>query len=157
MPLYSSGATWSSGNLWGPSSPVVRTFENTKKHKTRYETENRELMPFDPNIPQAGTEIDAVQMRSQLNGLKDLIDAVPAGPPGPEGPEGAQGPPGPEGPPGEVTTVDLNNAIAAALVTAAANSSANSNAVSTLDTPFADPDTEALRVAFNGLLGVMRR
>ena len=32
-------------------------------------------MPYDPNIPQAGTEIDAVQMRGQLNGLKDLIDA----------------------------------------------------------------------------------
>jgi hypothetical protein len=32
---------------------------------------------FDPNLPQAGTEIDAVQMRGQLNGLKDLIDAVP--------------------------------------------------------------------------------
>jgi hypothetical protein len=32
---------------------------------------------FDPNLPQANTEIDAVQMRSQLNGLKDLIDAVP--------------------------------------------------------------------------------
>ena len=33
-------------------------------------------MPFDPNLPQAGTEIDAVQMRSQLNGLKDLIDEI---------------------------------------------------------------------------------
>ena len=33
-------------------------------------------MPYDPNLPQAGTEIDAVQMRSQLHGLKDLIDAV---------------------------------------------------------------------------------
>jgi hypothetical protein len=33
-------------------------------------------MPYDPNIPQAGTEIDAVQMRGQLNGLKDLIDAI---------------------------------------------------------------------------------
>ncbi len=32
---------------------------------------------FDPNLPQAGTEIDAVQMRGQLNGLKSLIDAVP--------------------------------------------------------------------------------
>jgi hypothetical protein len=31
---------------------------------------------FDPNLPQAGTEIDAVQMRGQLNGLKDLIDAI---------------------------------------------------------------------------------
>ena len=43
-------------------------------------------MAFDPSLPQEGTEIDAVQMRSQLNGLKALIDAVPAGPPGPEGP-----------------------------------------------------------------------
>jgi hypothetical protein len=34
-------------------------------------------MPYDPNLPQAGTEIDAVQMRAQLTGLKDLIDAVP--------------------------------------------------------------------------------
>ncbi len=33
-------------------------------------------MSFDPNLPQAGTEIDAVQMRSQLNGLKALIDAI---------------------------------------------------------------------------------
>ena len=32
---------------------------------------------FDPNKPQAGTEIDAVEMRGQLNGLKSLIDAVP--------------------------------------------------------------------------------
>ncbi len=27
-------------------------------------------------LPQAGTAIDAVQMRGQLNGLKDLIDAI---------------------------------------------------------------------------------
>ncbi|MFO1439772.1 MAG: hypothetical protein U1F81_15730 [Verrucomicrobiaceae bacterium] len=54
-------------------------------------------MPFDPNLPQENTLIDAVQMRGQLNGLKELIDAIPAGPPGPEG---AQGPPGPEGPGG---------------------------------------------------------
>ena len=62
---------------------------------------------FDPTLPQPGTEIDADQMRSQLNGLKALIDAVPAGPPGPPGNDGApgqngtngsdgsQGPPGP--------------------------------------------------------------
>ena len=62
------------------------------------------LMPYDPTLPQPGTEIDADQMRSQLNGLKALIDAVPAGPPGPPGNDGApgsngsdgmQGPPGP--------------------------------------------------------------
>ena len=61
-------------------------------------------MPFDPSLPVAGTEIDAVQMRAQLIGLKDLIDALPAGPPGPEGAAGPQGPEGsagPAGPPGE--------------------------------------------------------
>ena len=33
---------------------------------------------FDPTLPQEHTPADAVQMRAQLNGLKDLIDAVPA-------------------------------------------------------------------------------
>ena len=58
---------------------------------------------FDPNLPQEGTPLDAVQMRSQFNGLKALIDAVPAGPQGPAGPEGPGGPmgaTGPEGPQG---------------------------------------------------------
>ena len=32
--------------------------------------------PFDPNLPQENTEVDAVQMRAQFNGLKDLIDAL---------------------------------------------------------------------------------
>jgi hypothetical protein len=32
---------------------------------------------FDPTLPIENTEIDAAQMRSQLNGLKALIDAVP--------------------------------------------------------------------------------
>ncbi|MFN0075461.1 MAG: hypothetical protein ACKVY0_03190 [Prosthecobacter sp.] len=45
-------------------------------------------MPYDPNIPQPGTEIDAVQMRAQFNGLKDLIDTIPAGPPGQNGSDG---------------------------------------------------------------------
>lgn len=33
-------------------------------------------MPYDPNLPQEHTPIDAVQMRAQLNGLKDLLDAI---------------------------------------------------------------------------------
>ncbi|MFN0078646.1 MAG: hypothetical protein ACKVY0_19470 [Prosthecobacter sp.] len=45
-------------------------------------------MPFDPNLPQENTPADAVQMRSQLNGLKDLIDAIPVGPPGQNGSDG---------------------------------------------------------------------
>ena len=33
---------------------------------------------FDPTLPQEGTPLDAVQMRSQFNGLKALIDALGA-------------------------------------------------------------------------------
>src|SRR6266446_269002 len=32
-------------------------------------------MPFDPSKPSENTPLDAVEMRGQLNGLKDLIDA----------------------------------------------------------------------------------
>ena len=35
-------------------------------------------MPYDPSLPLENTEIDAVQMRGQLNGLKELIDALPS-------------------------------------------------------------------------------
>jgi hypothetical protein len=73
----------------------------------------------------------------------------PGGPPGPQGPEGAQGPPGPAGPPGEVSQWELAQAIY--------GTSNNSNAVVTLDSPFADPDAETLRVAFNALVLALRR
>ena len=73
-------------------------------------------MPFNPNEPQTGDDIDAFVLRNQFNGLKDLIDVIPVGPPGPqgipgvqgaEGPTGAQGPVGPQGeqgPPGPAAT-----------------------------------------------------
>ena len=35
-------------------------------------------MPFDPNLPQENTDLDAVQVRAQLNALKALIDALQA-------------------------------------------------------------------------------
>lgn len=57
-------------------------------------------MSYNPNIPINGDLIDADQLRSQFNGLKDLIDAMPAGPPGVQGPQGDQGDPGPPGVPG---------------------------------------------------------
>ena len=101
-------------------------------------------MPFDPNIPQAGTEIDAVQMRSQLNGLKSLIDAVPAGPPGPEGPVGT---------PGEVTTAALDAAIS--------GTSNNSNAVTmlgeTADISYNQPQMQALMNKMDELINALRR
>jgi|JI6StandDraft_1071083.scaffolds.fasta_scaffold01395_3 hypothetical protein len=115
-------------------------------------------MPYDPSFPADGVLIESLPFRDQFHGLKDLIDAVPAGPPGPEG---AQGPPGPAGPPGEVTTVDLNNAISAALTAAAADSSANSNAVSllgeTADSSYNQPQIQNLINKVDELLTAMRR
>jgi len=65
------------------------------------------------------------------------------------GPQGPQGVDGAMGPPGEVTQNDLAQAIN--------GTSNNSNPVPTLDTPFADPDAEALRVRLNELIGALRR
>ena len=62
-----------------------------------------------------------------------------------------------QGAPGEVSASQLNDAIAAALVSAAANSSANTNAVATLDTPFADPASGALRQKMNEMILTQRR
>lgn len=55
----------------------------------------------------------------------------------------------PHGAPGEVTN--------AALAAAIAGTSNNTNGVATLDTPFADPDAEALRQKFNEMLLAQRR
>ena len=178
-------------------------------------------MPFDPTYPPTNAEILSAPLRSQFQGLKDLIDAVasvnaavvdgtntlpagspavagvsvvgstlhftfeipqgtdgtngsngsdgatgpqgspgsdgavgpqgpqgpqgdPGGPPGPQGPpgnDGAQGPQGndgatgPQGPPGEVTQAALDSAIA--------STSANSNSVSTLDLIVTNPPTQS--------------
>ena len=85
-------------------------------------------MPFDPNIPQAGTEIDAVQMRDQLNSLKALIDAVP--------------------PPG-VSQAQLDTAIQ--------GTSANSDGVAKLDMVSGDSDIQTIADKVDELLEAMRR
>ena len=60
---------------------------------------------------------------------------------GSNGNDGAQGP---QGPPGEISQAQLNSAIS--------GTSNNTNAVSTLDTGFADPDMEALRQKVNEMI-----
>ena len=74
-------------------------------------------------------------------------------PRGTNGSDGANGTNGADGAPGEVT--------AAALATAIAGTSANSNAVATLDTSFSDPPTqaecEALRAKLNEVILALRR
>ena len=61
----------------------------------------------------------------------------------PQGAEGLQGPPG-----------DVSNS---QLATAIGGTSSNTNAVATLDTPFADPDAESMRLRFNELVLALRR
>ena len=73
---------------------------------------------------------------------------------GAQGPQGNPGADGPQGPAGEVTN--------AALVSAIAGTSANTNAVATLDMPFTnDPptlaDIEVLRAKINEMISAMRR
>lgn len=73
-------------------------------------------------------------------------------------PMGFQGDVGPEGQPGEVT----NAALAAAISTAISGTSTNTNAVATMDTPFAnDPptlaDMELMRAKYNELVLAARR
>ena len=64
-------------------------------------------------------------------------------------PRGNDGSTGPQGPPGEVTQAQLDAAFS--------GTSANTNAVSTLDTLFSDPDMEALRQKLNELILTARR
>ena len=70
-------------------------------------------------------------------------------PRGADGQPGQQGEPCIQGPPGEVTTAQLNLAIG--------GTSNNTNAVTTLDTPFADPDCEALHQKMTELILAVRR
>jgi hypothetical protein len=56
---------------------------------------------------------------------------------------------GAQGAPGEVTNAAMAGAIA--------GTSANTNAIPTLDTTFPDPDAEALRQAYNALVLALRR
>ncbi|MCX7006944.1 MAG: hypothetical protein NTY53_06800 [Kiritimatiellaeota bacterium] len=51
-------------------------------------------MNYDPTLPHEGDELDAAEVRNNMNALKELIDAIP---PGNVGPQGIQGPPGNDG------------------------------------------------------------
>lgn len=62
----------------------------------------------------------------------------------PRGNDGSNGSDGSQGPPGEITQAQLNSAIS--------GTSNNTNGVSTLDSPFADPDMEAMRQKLNEMI-----
>jgi hypothetical protein len=61
-------------------------------------------MGYDPSLPVNGSLISAPELRSQFQGLHDLITAIPAGP---------EGPPGPEGPAFGGAVVDIVNTLPA--------------------------------------------
>jgi hypothetical protein len=85
-----------------------------------------------------------------------LTFGIPRGYDGAQGANGADGAPGAQGPqglPGEVSQTDLNNG----LLNTLSQTSANTNAVATLDNPFADPDVEILRQKVNELINALRR
>ena len=45
-------------------------------------------MPYDPTLPLNNAQVQAALLRTQFNGLKDLIDTIPVGPPGQNGSDG---------------------------------------------------------------------
>ena len=127
---------------------------------------------FDPNLPQAGTEIDAVQMRGQLNGLKDLIDAVPTVtsavvdgvttlPAGDPAAVTASISAGvlhlsfgiPAGPPGEVTQALLD----AAIQTTSANSNSISQLNATADLSYQSSQMQEVMNKLDELIWALRR
>ena len=135
-------------------------------------------MPYDPNLPQAGTEFEAAQMRSQLTGLKDLIDAIltvnaatvdttTTLPPGSPAQASVsvidstlhfafqipEGPTGAQGSQGEVSQAALDAAIL--------GTSANSNWVGTYgqmaDASYSQPQMQALIDKVDQLIQALRR
>jgi hypothetical protein len=85
-----------------------------------------------------------------------LTFGIPRGYDGAQGANGADGAPGAQGPqglPGEVSQTDLNNG----LLNTLNQTSNNTNALATLDNPFADPDVEILRQKVNELINALRR
>lgn len=69
---------------------------------------------------------------------------IPRGNDGNDGNDGSNGSDGSQGPPGEISQAQLDSAIS--------GTSANTNSVSTLDSPFADPDMEAMRQKLNEMI-----
>ena len=123
-------------------------------------------MPYDPQWPQNGQNIDADRFRDQFSGVLDLINAapgitgvvvdgvttLPAGDPAAVSasvagtelhlsfslPQGTVGATGDQGPAGEVSQSDLGNAITGAL----SQTSSNTNGVSTLGLAVSDPPSQ---------------
>ena len=133
-------------------------------------------MPFDPARPADGALIVADELRDQFTALYDLIpkaatlDGVTTLPPGSSAGATVSLDSGgtlhfsfdiPQGMPGEVTTLQLNDAVAsataAAVSTALAGSNNNSNGVAELGISPSDPDLSVVVQKLNELIQALRR
>jgi hypothetical protein len=141
-------------------------------------------MPFDPTLPANGSLISSAELRTQMNALNDailtiiasgaitgvMVDGVGTESPGsPAWASATLDGSGilrfnfgiPQGFPGEVTQAQLSNDLANTsnfcIQQSLNQSSNNSNAITTLDTPFVDPDVEAVRQKLNELILGLRR
>ena len=120
-------------------------------------------MPYDSNYPPDHAELTSAGFRDQFNGLMEVVTGTLIGPQGPQGPQGDQGekgdtgdPGGPQGPqgdkgdPGEVSTAQLDAAIA--------GTSANTNAVALINTSgITNPVQLMLAEKINELILAQRR
>lgn len=138
-------------------------------------------MPYDPSLPLPHSPLESQVIRDQLQALFNLISNIASVTAAqvdgvatlyPTDPATVsvsitggvlhlsfgipRGSDGPQGPAGEVTTTDMNAAIASAISSAIAGTSGNTNGISTLDTAPGDPpslaDYEALRAKVNELI-----
>ena len=135
-------------------------------------------MPYDPTKPVEGTLCDAVEMRSQLSGLHELIpaaaqvDTTSTGSPGSSAAVSVslaggvlhfsfEVPQGQQGPTGEVSQSQLSNDLVncqnAAVNTALPLTSANSNGVGTLSVSSGDFAVQTLIDKVNELINALRR
>ena len=118
---------------------------------------------FDPNIPQAGTESDAVP--TIISAQIDAVNTLPAGDLAYVGVTITDSvlhltfgiPEGQSGPPGEVTHAELDSAVAATLTL----TSSNSNAVSLLgeiaDSSYNQTQMQNLMNKMDELINALRR
>lgn len=136
-------------------------------------------MPYDPNFPPDHSEIESLPFRNQFHGIKDLIDTMPTLdaavvlatntlPPGSSATAGVglSGshleftfgiPEGAPGLPGEVTTAQMDGAIALAITATARNPTS----VAPMSMSFSDPPTQGelmqVQDKYNELLAALFR
>ena len=143
-------------------------------------------MPFDPTKPAANSPNSSAEMRAQLNGLKDLIDAIQVGithvvvdsvttvPPSMPAnvgvslsgtelhftfdlPQGNDGPTGATGQPGEVSQVDLDNALLSNLNQCSNNSNNVGSIAMNLDPNYNQTQMQSVVDKLEELINALRR